>query len=35
MKLVEIKPEGKILEALMSCPKSYSELKSITRLSDR
>jgi len=35
MKLVEIKPEGKILEALMSGPKSYSELKSITRLSDR
>lgn len=35
MKLLEIKPEGKILKALLEGSKSYSELKYITSLSDR
>lgn len=35
MKLIDIKPEGKILKALLSGPKSYSNLKTITGLSDR
>ena len=34
-KLVEITPEGKIVAALIESPKSYSELKLYTGLSDR
>lgn len=34
-KLVEITPEGKIAAALIESPKSYTELKSATGLSDR
>ena len=34
-KLVEITPEGKIVAALIESPKSYSELKLSTGLSDR
>ena len=34
-KLVEITPEGKITAALIESPKSFSELKAATKLSDR
>jgi predicted nucleotidyltransferase len=34
-RLVEITPEGKIVAALIEGPKSYMELRSATRLSDR
>ena len=35
MRFLEIKPEGKIVAALVSSPKSYGELKTLTGLSDR
>lgn len=34
-KLVEVTPEGRIVAALIEGPRSYSELRSFTRLSDR
>jgi DNA-binding HxlR family transcriptional regulator len=33
--LIKITPEGKIIAALITSPKSYSGLKSATKLSDR
>ncbi len=35
MRFVELTPEGKIVRSLMDGPKSYSELRSATGLSDR